>query len=98
MGSPGSSVGKESPAMQETQFDSWVGKMPWQRDRLPIPVFLCFPGGSADKESACSAGDLDLIRGLGRSSGEGKGYLLLYFDLENFMPLYVHGVTKSQTH
>ena len=34
-----------------------------------------FPGGSAGKESACSAGDLGLIPGLGKSPGEGKGYL-----------------------
>ena len=31
-----------------------------------------FPCGSAVKESICSAGDLGLIPGLGRSSGEGK--------------------------
>ena len=24
------------------QLDSWVGKIHWQRDRLPIPVFLGF--------------------------------------------------------
>ena len=35
-----------------------------------------FPGGSAGKESACNAGDLGLIPGLGRSPGEGKGYTL----------------------
>ena len=29
-----------------------------------------FPPGSAGKESACNAGDLDLIPGLGRSPGE----------------------------
>ena len=23
-------------------FDSWVGKIPWRRDRLPTPVFLSF--------------------------------------------------------
>ena len=34
------------------------------------------PCGSAGKESACSAGDLGLIPGLGRSPGEGKGYPL----------------------
>ena len=33
-----------------------------------------FPCGSAGKESACNAGDLGLIPGLGRSPGEGKGY------------------------
>ena len=32
-----------------------------------------FPGGSAGKESACNAGDLGSIPGLGRSPGEGKG-------------------------
>ena len=46
------------PAMQGPQFDSWVGKIPWRRDRLPTPVFLGFPGGSAGKESACNVGDL----------------------------------------
>ena len=30
-----------------------------------------FPGGSAGKESACNAGDLGWIPGLGRSPGEG---------------------------
>ena len=33
-----------------------------------------FPHGSAGKESACNAGDLSSIPGLGRSPGEGKGY------------------------
>ena len=32
-----------------------------------------FPGGSFGKESACNAGDLDLIPWSGRSSGEGNG-------------------------
>ena len=32
-----------------------------------------FPGGSNGKESACSAGDMGLILGLGRSPGEGNG-------------------------
>ena len=36
------------------QFDSWVGKIPWRRDRLPMPVSLGFPGGSDGKESACN--------------------------------------------
>jgi len=34
------------------------------------------PCGSAGKESACNAGDLGLIPGLGGSPGEGKGYPL----------------------
>ena len=71
-------------------------------DRLPTPGFLGFPGGSDGKESACSAGDLGLIPGLGRCPGEGKGYLLQYFGLENSMDRgtwrdTVHEVTKSWT-
>ena len=33
---------------------------------------------SADKESACNAGDPSLIPGLGRSAGEETGYTLQY--------------------
>ena len=69
-------LGKNLPAMQETP----VNCMGWEyllgRDRLPTPVFLGFPCGSAGKESTCNAGDLGLIPGLGRSLGEGKGYPL----------------------
>ena len=53
--------------------------------------------GSAGKESARNAGDLDSIPGLGRSPGEGKGYPFQYSGLENSMDCIVHGVTKSQT-
>ena len=37
-----------------------------------------FPGSSAVKESACSAGDPGLIPGSGRSAGEGIDYPLQY--------------------
>ena len=56
-----------------------------------------FPCGSAGKESACNAGDLGSIPGLGRSTGEGKGYPLQYSGLENSMDYIVHGVAKSRT-
>ena len=56
-----------------------------------------FPGGSAGKESACDAGDPCSIPRLGRSLGEGKGYLLQYSGLENSISYIVHGVTKSWT-
>ena len=46
---------------------------------------------SAPKESACKAGDLDLIPGLGRSLEEGKCYSFQYSGLENSK------VTKNQT-
>ena len=71
--------------------------MRWRRDRLPTPVFLGFPCGSADKESACNVGDLGSIPGLGKSPGEGKCHPLQYSGLENSMDFTVHGVTKSWT-
>ena len=88
---------KNLPAMQKTRFDSWVGKIHWRMDRLPTPVFLGFPCGSASKESACNVRDLGSIPGLGRSPGEGKGYPLQYSGLESSMDWIVHGVTKSWT-
>ena len=56
-----------------------------------------FPGGSAGKESACNAGDLGSIPGLGRAPGEGNSYTFQYSGLENCMDCIAHGVTKSQT-
>ena len=44
-----------------------------------------FPGNSDSKESACNAGDPDLIPGSGRSPGEGNGNLFQYSCLENPM-------------
>ena len=60
-------------------------------------MFLGFPGGSVGKESACNAGDLGSIPGLGRSPGEGKEYPLQYSGLENTIGCIVHGVIKCQT-
>ena len=67
------------------RFDSSVRMIRWRRDRLPTPVFLSFLCGSAGEESACNAGDLGSIPRVGRSPGEGKGYLLQYSGLENSM-------------
>ena len=52
--------------------------------------------------SACNAGDLGSIPGLGKSPGEGNSNLLQYSCLENPMDrgawqAKVHGVAKSQT-
>ena len=58
---------------------------------------LSFPCGSVGKGSACNAGDLDLIPGLGRSPGEGIGYPLQYSGLEKSMDCIVHAVAKSRT-
>ena len=83
--------------MQETpvRFLGW--EVHWRMDRLPTPVFLGFPCGSAGKESACYAGDLSLISELGKSPGEGKGYPLQYSGLENSKDCMVHEVAKSWT-
>ena len=44
-----------------------------------------YPDGSDGKESGCSAEDLGLILGSGRSPGEGNGSPLQYSYLENSM-------------
>ena len=54
---------------------------------------------SVEKESACNAGDLGLIPGVGRSPGEENGNPLQYSCLENLMDrgawrATVHGVTR----
>ena len=61
-----------------------------------------FPVSSGSKESACNAGDPDLIPESGRSPGEGNVYSLQYSCLENSMDRgarwsTVHGVEKSWT-
>ena len=63
---------------------------------------MAVPGGSDGKESACNAGDLGSIPGLGRSPEEGNGNPLQYSCLENSMDrgawrATVHGVAMSQT-
>ena len=67
--------------------------------KLPSEAVI---GGSDGKASACNAGDLGSIPGLGRSPGEGNGNPLQYSCLENSMDggawwATVHGVTKSRT-
>ena len=54
-------------------------------DRCQLKSTKTIPGGSEGKESACSAGDLGSISGLGRSPGEGNGYLF------QFLPGKFHG-------
>ena len=70
-------------------------------DLAAAASILGFPGGSDCKESTCSAEDLGLISGLGRSPGGGHGNPLQYSCLENPMDRgvwwgTVHGVAQSQ--
>ena len=82
--------------LRESDTTKWLTHMS-EMEYLFFNVCKGFPCGSADKESACSAGDLGLIPGLGRSPGEGNGYPLQYYGLENSMDCIVHGITESQT-
>ena len=83
---------KRLPAMHETpvQFLDWG----WGKDRLPIPVFLGFPCGSAGKESASNVGDLG--SSLGCEDPLEKGKATHSSILAWRIPCIVHGVTKSQ--
>ena len=54
---------KNPPAMQKTQVRLLCREVCWRVDRLPTPVFLGFPFGSAGKESALNVGDLASIPG-----------------------------------
>ena len=63
----------------------------------PRSLKLGFPDSSVGKESACNAGLLGLIPGLGRFDGEGMGYPLQYSGLENSTDCIDYGVAKSQT-
>ena len=88
---------KNLPAMQETLVRFLGREDPLEKDRLPTPVFMGFPGCSVGKESTYNVGDLGSIPGLGRSPGEGKGYPLQNSGLENSMDSIIHGVAESDT-
>ena len=91
------SLGQEDPLEQEmaTHSSTLAWKIPWteepgrlqsmglQRIGHDWTTSLHFTGGSDGKESACNAGDLGLIPGLGRSSGGRHGNPLQYSCLEN---------------
>ena len=59
---------------------TWSGNL-----KEPMLQIKGFPGSSDSKESACSAGNPDLIPGSGRCPGEGNGKPLQYSCLENPM-------------
>ena len=69
---------RNPPAMQEMQFNSWLGKIS-TGEGVGYPL----QHGSVSKESACNVGDLGSIPWLGRSPGGGRGNPLQYSCLEN---------------
>ena len=71
-------------------------------ERLSTAQPHSFPGGLGGKEYTCNAGDLGSIPRLGRSPGEGNGYALQYYCLENPMDrgawwATAHRVAQSHT-
>ena len=84
LGFPGSSAGKEPPAMPETlirflgQEDSLEKGQATHSSILGLPWWL-----KEAQESACNEGDLGPVPGLGRFLGGMKGYPLQYSCLEN---------------
>ena len=67
-----------------------------------IYIYMNFPLGLDSKESACNAGELGLIPGLGRSPGGGNGNPFQHSCLEKSMNrgacwATVHRIAKSWT-
>ena len=80
---------KNLPVMWESRVRSLGWEDPLEKRWLPTPIFLGFPCGSAGKESACNAGDLASVPGLGISPGEGKAIH------SNILAWKVPGTVKS---
>ena len=86
----------EMPGWMNHQLESRLPEeMPATSDMQVESYPKGSPGGSAGEDSACNAGDLGSIPGLGRSPGGGKGCPLQYSGLENSMDYTVHGLCKE---
>ena len=91
---------KNLPAMQKMPVQSLGREDHQEREQATHSSVLGLPCGSDCKESACNAGDLGLVPGLGISPGERNGYPLQYSCLQDSMDkgtwqATVHGVAKS---
>ena len=94
-------VGHHRTVQHQLLWHQWLGI---DLDNCEFVWFAlkAFPGGSEVKASACNAGELGSIPGLGRSPGERNGNPLQYSCLDNPMDggawwATVHGVAKSRT-
>ena len=67
---------KSPPAMQETGFDPWVGKIPWRRERRPTPVF--WPGEFQGQHSPWGHKELDMTEQLSHLPGSYISWWLLW--------------------
>ena len=78
----------ESPVIPKKKLTSSRISLLWSNRFFIVSTFPYsqgFPGSLVGKESACNAGDLGLIPGLGRYPGDGIGSPLQYSCLENSM-------------
>ena len=89
---PNPAIKPKSPALQA---DSLPAEPPGKPELGLFLFYLDFFGGSAGKESACNAGDLGSIPGLGKAPGEGKGYPLQCSGLEKSMDCTVHEMIRA---
>ena len=92
---PGSS--QTGADCRRAQFDSWIGKICWRRDRLPTPVFLGFPCGSAGKNPPAMWETWVQSLGWEDPLEKGTGYPLQYSALEHSTDCIVHRVAKNRT-
>ena len=86
---------KNPPVMQENPVQFLGQEFPWRRDKLPTPIFLGFPGGSAGKEPPATWETW--VQSLSWEDPLENSYPLQYSGLENSMDCIVPGVAKSQT-
>ena len=89
---------KNSPECRTSQFDSWVVKICWRRDRLPMPVFLGSSGAQLVKNLLPAIWET-WIQSLGWEDphGEGNGHPLQSSGLENSMEHSPWGRKGSDT-
>ena len=89
------------PRAKDVLSPDEVGNL-WKNIQVYSYFTQGFSGGSDGKESACNAGDLGLIPGLGICPGGGHGNPLQYSCLENPMDIgarrvVAHSVAESDT-
>ena len=96
---PGSSAYRESAYNAERPcFNSWVRKIHWRMDRLPMPIFLGFLSGSDNKESTCNAGDLSWEDNLTKGMATHSNILAWRVPMDRgAWQATVHAIAKSQT-
>ena len=95
-------ISLQSKGLSRVLSNATVQKHQFFGAQLSFFIVHLFPGGPDGKVSACIAGDLGSIPGLGRSPGEGNGNPLQYSCLENSMDegdwqAIVQWVAKSRT-